>query len=778
MKKVLSIALALALGLSSFAQQNVAKRANGFKSPVPGKVSVAPIAKQQGAKDLPNWQPIGSTWTATDINGNTVNIADTMAAGKSLVIDYSATWCSWCWVVHQAGLLEAIYNQLGDDVCVLWIEADASTSTQSIYGGSGSMGDWTNGGTVPYPIIDDASTTSLINNNVAGFPTIVFVSANGYWCDLYGASWGFGPYDSGSQAVSAVSNLISNAPAAGEAPMIAINGPTSTPVGVAAAYEASIISVDQVTAINWTIDGGTPSTSTDNPISVTWDAAGTYTITLSVTNTTGTTTTTMDVTTLDWSDWGDTMSYCGNAEMASAVGAGGDITWGINIPAAFMSGREYLSNVQLYVYGAGDYDLTIYQGGTDAPQSLIYDHSYTITETGWVTFPLYDIIELDDTKSLWVAFHNEGVSYPASYVEFVGDYNGSLVCWDDEWLPVQELSASLNSTWMIKAITSSSTPNLNIDINAPESIQAGDNVTFSAAGPSSATYSWTFQGANTASATGATVTTSWANPGNYTVTLNASYQGATATATTSVTVTAPLAVIFDFENTSAYNNWTYIDDDGDGHGWTIASSRGHNSNQCMMSESYDNNSGPLTPDNWVFTPAITLSNDDNNMLSWWAQSQDAGYPDEKYAVYVCAAPTVASANSSNRVYEGISTGTWTQNTASLDNFKGQTVYIGFRHYDCTDMFQLNIDDVAIYGNANVGITNAANVNVALYPNPTNSMLNIATEGLQSVEVMDMTGRMVMTSSQNTIDMSQLSNGVYVVRVNTLNGTAIQKVVKK
>ena len=94
------------------------------------------------------------------------------------------------------------------------------------------------------------------------------------------------------------------------------------------------------------------------------------------------------------------------------------------------------------------------------------------------------------------------------------------------------------------------------------------------------------------------------------------------------------------------------------------------------------------------------------------------------------------------------------------------------------MFQLNIDDVAIYGNANVGITNAANVNVALYPNPTNSMLNIATEGLQSVEVMDMTGRMVMTSSQNTIDMSQLSNGVYVVRVNTLNGTAIQKVVKK
>ena len=96
MKKTLLVAFALMMSIASFAQFSAQPQAKG----------------SNGAKDaLPNWTPIGSAFVATDINGNTVSIADTLAAGKCIVIDYSATWCSWCWGLHSNHILEAIYNQ-------------------------------------------------------------------------------------------------------------------------------------------------------------------------------------------------------------------------------------------------------------------------------------------------------------------------------------------------------------------------------------------------------------------------------------------------------------------------------------------------------------------------------------------------------------------------------------------------------------------------------------------------------------------------------------------
>ena len=68
--------------------------------------------------------------------------------------------------------------------------------------------------------------------------------------------------------------------------------------------------------------------------------------------------------------------------------------------------------------------------------------------------------------------------------------------------------------------------------------------------------------------------------------------------------------------------------------------------------------------------------------------------------------------------------------------------------------------------------------VNIYPNPTTGMVNIDVDALESVEVMDMAGRVVMTSNQSNIDMSALANGVYMFRVNTATGSTMQKVVKR
>ena len=79
---------------------------------------------------------------------------------------------------------------------------------------------------------------------------------------------------------------------------------------------------------------------------------------------------------------------------------------------------------------------------------------------------------------------------------------------------------------------------------------------------------------------------------------------------------------------------------------------------------------------------------------------------------------------------------------------------------------------------NAGISSINGAEVSVYPNPTTGMVRVDAEGLQNVEVLDMAGRTVMTASQSSFDMSSLSNGVYMLRINTAAGSAMQKIVKK
>lgn len=71
--------------------------------------------------------------------------------------------------------------------------------------------------------------------------------------------------------------------------------------------------------------------------------------------------------------------------------------------------------------------------------------------------------------------------------------------------------------------------------------------------------------------------------------------------------------------------------------------------------------------------------------------------------------------------------------------------------------------------------------VKLYPNPTSGQLSIEAERMTSVSVYDLVGQCVMqmTIDQDLaiVDMSQLNNGIYFIKVNTANGSAVQRVVK-
>jgi hypothetical protein len=231
-----------------------------------------------------------------------------------------------------------------------------------------------------------------------------------------------------------------------------------------------------------------------------------------------------------------------------------------------------------------------------------------------------------------------------------------------------------------------------------------------------------------------------------------------------------------FENADLPSGWTTIDNDGDGNDWYILlnsqSSSGsfnvHSGEGHITSASYAGVA--LTPDNWLITPAVSLTG--TPKLSFWVAGQDPSYAAEYFAVYISTTGATV-ADFTTELTHGTATGDMTEYTADLSAYAGQTVYIAFRHYNVSDMFRLNLDDVVI--SDATGIDNLNNTVFTIYPNPATDILTVNGEGL--AEVYNTLGQMVISENVNgnaQLNVSNLESGVYFVRMNG----ATQRFIKK
>jgi xyloglucan-specific exo-beta-1,4-glucanase len=73
-------------------------------------------------------------------------------------------------------------------------------------------------------------------------------------------------------------------------------------------------------------------------------------------------------------------------------------------------------------------------------------------------------------------------------------------------------------------------------------------------------------------------------------------------------------------------------------------------------------------------------------------------------------------------------------------------------------------------------------NLVIYPNPVANILNIAINNnftqVESIEILTVTGQRIYTPKEATVDISNWSNGLYIIKVITTNGKSISKKVVK
>ncbi|MBR4389811.1 MAG: fibronectin type III domain-containing protein [Prevotella sp.] len=373
-------------------------------------------------------------------------------------------------------------------------------------------------------------------------------------------------------------------------------------------------------------------------------------------------------------------------------------TWGVMYPGSMVT-IDKLSKIAIYEnsYNTEPITVNIYSGGDDAPGTLLYTEEVTPVGNGMHVVTLDETVSVTTGENLWITLTETGTWVLNACAST--EPNSDWVLNGTSWGHLSELASSLaGNGWMIRGYlgepldpetaewtTGSCTENTYpLDGLDPET----DYLFQVRAKCDEESYSrWAETNFTTEAAdatpeieitevTATTATVDWTDKGTDPTSWDLKYRLAGES----------------FERGVLPNGWTTIDADGDGNNWYVTSVGSRTGNYCITSASYANSTA-LTPDNWLISPEVTLG----GYMTFFAAGQDPSYAAEHFAVYLSQDGN-DDPSKFTQIYPNTgeleATGEYLVHYVNLNKYKG-TGYLAIRHFNVTDMFRLNIDDIKI-----------------------------------------------------------------------------------
>ena len=261
----------------------------------------------------------------------------------------------------------------------------------------------------------------------------------------------------------------------------------------------------------------------------------------------------------------------------------------------------------------------------------------------------------------------------------------------------------------------------------------------------------------------------------------------------------PISIPFleNFEEDQFLSNcWENTDRDSDGFKWTHMASDiqpfGHNSNRAAGSSSYIDNEGTLNPDNLLRMPKLHI--EENTQMSYFVRAKDNQYLDN-YSILIYEQHIdsiidlgVSILDTILVINKTVPSTTYTEEIVDLSFYAGKDIYIAFRHHNDEDNYWMYIDDIYVHTSMSTSIENLKLYDsIALYPNPAKSdcylTFNTAQKESLTINFIDIRGKLVLErkfdivgSQVEYFDLSNLSSGLYLVKVSTENDIVYKRLV--
>ena len=453
----------------------------------------------------------------------------------------------------------------------------------------------------------------------------------------------------------------------------------------------------------------------------------------------------------DRDEW---LTYATNDNVENAFGFGGAMIKMANVyPNVAAYNGQSITKVAFPLYCNAQGNIEIYQGGTTAPTTLVYSQPFNLPGTGesavYNEIDLTTPVVIDGSQSLWIVVGSDNYTdYPFIVNDETANAQYQYAYLEGyDWNLISEVGGS--GVWLLKAYveegtTPTPTPTPAEGIIGAAIYQNGQPVAF----VDYPTNTWTmpesgeycvriiydgpmdgsFYSMSCEECEGGEVTCEanftingeyfWNSDDDFGARLWWGEGGVNPDPDPDPIVGDGDTFTINFDDSQIPAGWTIIDNGNPaGYGWQLASEKigtgnGHNgSTDCILSQSYDNNYGVVYPDNWFISPAVTLAN--GSTFSLWACGQDAGYAAEHFGVFVSTTGTNPSdfvmvnewtIGAKSDRYDGPrgnrDQSTWTQYVVDLSAYAGTGRYIAIRHFSCSDMFYLDVDDLELSNGRN------------------------------------------------------------------------------